>query len=163
MRLPLLRAAARRGTARSVMPLLVVALLAGTAASAAAQATPPLPADSTQRARNYARWILTAQADSLWPFVAQGGTGNFSTLDAFRSFVGGLQARAGVPGAVLEERWIWRGGARQFWHERVVSGLTEEPLVLRLVMLPDGRLGGVGASPKPNAPPADSSGPVIRP
>lgn len=144
----------RRGSLLSVVLLLAVPVIAE------AQQAPPLPADSTARARDFARLLLSGKADSLWPNVQQGGTGNFATQEAFSAFVQQLSSRAGTLGEVIEQRWGWRGGNRQFWH---VQNLSEapEPIVLRLIITPGGKLAGIGLQPQSAAPAMDSLGPVL--
>lgn len=127
----------------------------------AAQAAPPLPADSTQRARAYAEWFVTAQADSLWPHVVQSASRTYASKESLSAFLAQFTAQAGAPGAVIEERWGWRNGMRMFWHTRRV-GNASEPVVLRLVMANDGRLAGHGAQPQSTAPVPDSGGPVLK-
>ena len=70
--------------------------------------------------------------------------------------------RAGVEKRVIEERFVWRNGRRQYWRVMEMSGLAE-PFVLRFVMDEEGRIAGIGLGPQSATPPVDSGGVAIKP
>ena len=63
-------------------------------------------------------------------------------------------AQAGSETQLVEERWVRRNGKRQYWRKGVYSNASE-PILLRLVILPDGALGGIGLSPASQPPPIE--------
>ncbi len=65
----------------------VIALCVIAASQASAQATAPLPPDSTQRARSYARWFFAAQADSLYPHVVSAGSRTYASKESLTAFL----------------------------------------------------------------------------
>ena len=65
-----------------------------------------------------------------------------------------LSVRAGAEERVLEERWVSRLGKRQYWRTSGFSK-SDEPVMVRLVMLPTGELAGIGFNPQSQAPPVD--------
>ena len=144
---------------------LALALLAGTAAPVWAQQTAaptpapkpppqPLPADSLDIARKYANWFLTYQADSLiahFPAEDKPQPGARVEMDQQMTT---FATRAGSETQLLEERWVRRNGRRQYWRKSTYSN-APEPVLLRLVILPDGSLGGIGMSLASQPPPID--------
>lgn len=144
------------------MKYLVSALLVfGIATPAVAQtpaASPPvrqqLPADSLAIARKYVTWLWTNQIDSLFAHMPP----EDATPEARQQFTDQLtqiNARAGVEQSVVEEKWTRRNGNRQYFRAARFSDFTDEPLVLRFVILPDGRIGGMGFGPLSRVPPMD--------
>jgi hypothetical protein len=65
-----------------------------------------------------------------------------------------LAIRAGTEERVIGERWVNRLGKRQYWRTSKFSA-SDEPVILRLVILASGELGGVGMNPVSQAPPVD--------
>lgn len=132
-------------------------LVAGTAG-----AQRPLPADSLARARTWSFWFMAGAVDSLTsrmlPDVLQqmGGRDGLAQAQAM------VAERAGVEKRVIEERFVWRNGRRQYWRVMETSAM-EEPFVLRFVMDEEGRIAGIGLGPKSATPPVDSGGVAIRP
>jgi hypothetical protein len=143
----------------SIRRICIVAALAA-AAPLAAQA-PPLSADSVEQGRALTRWFTQGKVDSLWSVVIPAQGGMLSSKENLAAGMAQFSERAGRVVAVLEERFIWRNGQRQFRSDLQVEGLPE-PLVLRWVLRPDRRVGGMGINPASAAPPADSSGPVLK-
>jgi hypothetical protein len=136
-------------------------LLAGPlSAPLAAQAK--LPDDSVALGRQWSTWFLTGRADSLASRMsaevlqAHGGVSGIIDAQAM------VAERAGLMKSVMEEKFVWRNGRRQYWRTMVMSVLPE-PFVLRFVMGEDGRIVGVGLGPLSAAPPVDSSGPPLKP
>jgi len=138
------------------------ALVLGCAGELAAQSTPPLPVDSLQRGRSYARWFLAGQADSLFAVVMPGISGPLSSRATLAAAMQEAASQLGGGGAVVEERFAWRNGQRQYWHTFTAPAVPE-PVVMRFVMGADGRVRGFGMSLQSQVPPADSGGPAIKP
>jgi len=146
---------ARRHT-RSLLGVAAFALLVPTLG-----AQQPLPADSLELGRKYAFWFLTGAVDSLTahmtPDVAQALGGRAGLLDGHTM----VATRAGIEVRLLEERFAWRNGQRQYWR-RMQMSVLEEPFLLRFVLRADGSIGGLGMGPASAAPPVDSGGAAIR-
>ncbi|HUP18641.1 MAG TPA: hypothetical protein VM778_01675 [Gemmatimonadota bacterium] len=128
------------------LPILSFALVLVPAHAARAQEA---PVDSLALARQYTAWLYAGQADSL---VAHGSE---ATEPAdYGRLIGMLAERAGNEMEVLEETWKPRNGACQYWRTVRVSKM-DEPLLLRWVMDPVGRITGIGLGPLSQAPPVD--------
>ncbi len=141
---------------RAAVAALVTLCLATPAAAQQA-----LPKDSLELGRKVVGWLMRGPADSV-----------FAYLDiAFSAQVGGvagitgqqqmLATRAGAETGVMEERFAWRSGKRQYWRTMNVEKLGE-PLLVRVVIEPTGLISGLGINPLSMAPPADSAGPPIK-
>ena len=146
-------------------PTLLLALAVATPFIAQAQSTAStapsprpkpaqLPADSLEIARKYTVWIYTAQSDSLIAHMdsasrAEPGQANRITSDA-----ADLAARAGTETKIVEEKFITRNGARQYWRTATFSSFPE-PLLVRVVIGPKGEYFGRGFGPASKAPPID--------
>ena len=145
---------------------LIAVLLAGTAASlhaqtpaaaAAAPAAAPrvrLPADSLAIARKYANWVWTSQIDSIFAH-SRTETRTDEARAQFMDMMAQVAARAGTEDRMVEERWVRRNGNRQYWRVVNMTDFHDEPIVLRIVMLPDGNWGGMGLGPLSQVPPID--------
>lgn len=141
-----------------------LALLGLTAGSAQAQSPAPspapaaapqrLPADSIEIARRYATWFLTYQADSLFAHLPAEDRQQAGSVAEMNNQMMQFAARAGTETKLLEERWVRRNGKRQYWRTSAYS-ISSEPILLRLVILPDGSLGGIGLGPASQPPPID--------
>jgi hypothetical protein len=139
-------------------------LLGLTAGSARAQTPAPspvpaaapqrLPADSVEIARKYANWFLTYQADSLFAHLPPDARQQAGSAAEMNDQMLQFAAHAGTETELVEERWVRRNGKRQYWRKGVYS-VAPEPVLLRLVILPDGSLGGIGFSPASQPPPID--------
>lgn len=115
----------------------------------------PLPDDSLARARKYATWFATAQADSIFnhlPAEARAQTGSAATL--MEQF-GQVTSQIGNEAQLIEERWVRRNGRRQYWRVARYTDFADEPFVLRIVIMPDGGLGGIGLNPLSRVPSVD--------
>ncbi len=137
---------------------LVAAALLVVAAQSQAQR---LPTDSLEIARGYARWFLGGHTDSLIARIPPAALGDLGGRDGIARSQGMVSERAGREAAVIEERFVWRGGKRQYWRTMQMTGM-EEHFLLRFVIESDGRLGGYGLGLAQQAPPVDSGGPPIR-
>jgi hypothetical protein len=112
-----------------------------------------LPADSMELGRKFTQWLYTIQADSLLAYWLQDDEQPMTAADIERA---GLQiaTRAGNEVSVIEEKFITRNGARQYWRTAKMDVL-EEPFLLRWVISPEGRIAGIGMGPASQAPPID--------
>jgi len=61
---------------------------------------------------------------------------------------------------VLEEKYVRRNGAAQFWHTANYSYMPE-PFLMRLVIDSEGVIVGVGMGPASQAPPTDDDPTVL--
>lgn len=138
---------------------LVAALVLSSGSEAMAQS--PLPNDSLEIGRRYARWFLTSQVDSLVAHIPERSLSAIGGRDALMQRMMEVAARAGETQGVVEERFAWRNGQRQYWHA-VNTTLLGEPLLVRIVISPNGEMIGLGLGPMSQAPPVDSGGPLIR-
>lgn len=112
-----------------------------------------LPADSMELGRKYSMWFYTGMADSL---LAHMDSANRSTMTVaeIEEVMSRVAARAGNEVSVVEEKFITRNGARQYWRASKMD-ILEEPFLLRWVITPKGEIGGVGIGPLSQAPPID--------
>jgi len=124
------------------------------AAPAAHARLAQLSPDSLERARRYATWLLTARSDSLYASLDSTSRRQFGSVSVFDEIAADLAIRAGAEEHVIEERWVNRLGKRQYWRTSKYSG-ADEPMIVRLVILPTGELAGVGLNPRSQAPPTD--------
>jgi hypothetical protein len=147
----------------ALAPALVAVVLASPlAAQSTAAATPPaaprakpaqLPADSMEIARRYTGWLYTAMADSL----AAHGTADTKaemSKDFYIDALTRITANAGVEERVLEEKFVTRNGARQYWRTAKFSDYAE-PIMIRWVITEKGEIAGLGMNPVSQAPPID--------
>jgi hypothetical protein len=104
-----------------------------------------------QRATDF---FYEGEMDSLWAMLTpafQEGLGSTEKLFERLDF---LSERAGDEVAVIEETVKMRKGRPQYW--RVAEfDLAPEPLLLRWVISPDGKVAGQGMGPASQAPPTD--------
>jgi hypothetical protein len=113
-----------------------------------------LPPDSLQRARKYATWLLTARSDSLFRSLDSISRGQFESVSVMDDIAAQLAVTSGSEERLIEERWVNRLGKRQYWRTSKYTN-SDEPVILRLVMLPTGELAGIGMNPVSHAPPTD--------
>lgn len=112
-----------------------------------------LPADSMDLGRKFTQWLYTSQADSLLAYWLQDDERPMTAADIERA---GLQiaSRAGNEVSVIEEKFITRNGARQYWRTARMD-ILQEPFLLRWVITPEGKIAGIGMGPASQAPPID--------
>ena len=128
---------------------------ATSASSAAAQpARPPAPTtDLVVAGRKLANWILANQLDSV---VANRGPG--SNADTTRMELTRLVEQIAINGGnevkVTDEKVVRRNGRYQYWR---TAEFERAPgaVLLRIVLTPDGKYGGIGIGLANNAPPID--------
>jgi hypothetical protein len=141
------------GLATSATPL--VAQSGAPAPSTARPALAQLLPDSLERARRYAIWLFTARKDSLFASLDSAVAIQFGgSEDAMDEMTAELAIRVGSEERVLEERWVNRLGKRQYWRTSKYTNASE-PFMLRVVMLPNGKIAGIGFNPLSQAPPTD--------
>ena len=138
--------------------ILAAPLAAQTPAAAPAAAAPvvrqKLPDDSLQIARRYVGFVWASQIDSIFahsPPEARTAEGRSQFLDMMAQ----VAARAGSEASLIQETWVRRNGRRQYWRTVRMTDYTNEPIVLRIVMLPSGEWGGMGMGPLSQVPPVD--------
>ena len=112
-----------------------------------------LPADSMELGRKFTQWLYTSQADSLLAYWLQDDERPMTSADIERA---GLQiaSRAGNEVSVIEEKFITRNGARQYWRTAKMD-ILQEPFLLRWVITAEGKIAGIGMGPASQAPPID--------
>jgi hypothetical protein len=125
------------------------------------RAQSPLPNDSLEIGRRYVKWFLTSEVDSLVAHMSERTLAALGGRDGLTTQMVQVAARAGQTGSVVEERFAWRNGQRQYWHA-VNTTMLGEPLLVRIVIAPNGEMTGLGLGPLSGAPPVDSGGPPIR-
>jgi len=112
-----------------------------------------LPADSMELGRKFSTWFYTGMADSLHAYMTAEGQADMTVDDIQRQMLT-VATRAGNEVSVMEEKFITRNGARQYWRTSKMDVMTE-PFLLRWVITPDGKIGGAGMGPASQAPPID--------
>ena len=124
----------------------------------AAQTAPSKSLDELKLAgRKYAEWVVTALADSL---VAHAASPDMVSeiRDNVATMAAQIGVRAGVELSLIEERMVKRNKADQYWRIAKYSTLGE-PLLIRVVVSPDGKYAGLGVGPLSQAPPVDPPSP----
>ena len=144
-----------------VLTLVVAASSAATAQATQASAPAPrskpaqLPADSMEIGRKATMWLYAAQFDSLVAHMDSTGRSQPDRAKAqLESQATQLAARAGTEVKVIEEKYITRNGARQYWRTATFSNLAE-PVVVRFIVTSKGELAGLGMNPASQTPPID--------
>lgn len=131
---------------------LVLSLLAGAAAPAAAQNG--MPADSLAYARQITTWFFGGQLDSVHAHMDAEGRARID-LAGMQERLDEMTARAGAEVEVVEEKFVKRNGSTQYWRTSKYSTYTAEPLQLRWAFNPKGEIVGIGFNPLSQAPPID--------
>jgi hypothetical protein len=143
---------------RRLIPIVALAAGMGTAnllhAQARATERPALPNDSAAVARKYTQWFLAGMADSLVAHMDSANRAAVGGLEGMRRQVDQFALRAGAETEHMLEKWILRRGRTQYWYQSKFS-LAPEPVVIRWVLEPDGRIAGIGLGLLSGAPPAD--------
>ena len=126
----------------------------------AASAQTALPADSLERARAAAIFVLQGEADSLIARMSPATLAQFGGKEGLVAGLTTLGTRAGDETSVVEERWNMRNGQRQYWRTSKMS-LFPGDFLIRVNLDAEGNISGIGMGPAANAPPVESVGPVI--
>jgi hypothetical protein len=103
--------------------------------------------------RKYSMWFYTNQPDSLLAHMDSALRAQM-TVAEIEQAMNNVAVRAGNEVAVVEEKFITRNGARQYWRTAKMD-ILEEPFLLRWVINPKGEIAGVGLGPLSQAPPID--------
>lgn len=122
------------------------------------------PVDSLALARRYTQWLYVGEADSLLAHSTEetrkemGADGSFTRVGQM------IAEKAGFELEVSEETWKLRNGECQYWRTAQFSAL-DEPILIRWVLDPEGRIEGLGAGPLTQAPEveAETCGPAPGP
>ena len=122
---------------------------AGTPAAAKAGAI-----DSLALARKYTAWFYAGEMDSVLAHHSAEGRAEL-TKEKLQERLMEVTSRAGAEDSLIEEKFIKRNGQTQYWRTAKFTTYAEEPLVLRLVILPTGEIGGMGFNPLSRTPPID--------
>ena len=111
------------------------------------------PVDTIAVGQRATMFFYDGEMDSLWTMLTpEFQEALVSTETLFERF-DFLSERAGDEVAVIEET-IKRKGRPQYW--RIAEfDLAPEPLLLRWVISPDGKISGQGMGPASQAPPTD--------
>jgi hypothetical protein len=112
-----------------------------------------LPADSMELGRKYTTWFYTGMADSLLANMDSAFKARM-TVDQIQEAMANVATRAGNEVTVVEEKFITRNGARQYWRAATMD-ILGEPFLLRWVITPEGKIAGVGMGLLSEAPPID--------
>ena len=113
-----------------------------------------LPKDSMALARKYTGWLYTTQIDSIVAHLDSAERGKPEQKAQYESRAADLAARAGTEKMVMEEKFITRNGARQYWRTAMFSNYNE-PLLLRWVIGSRGEILGIWMGPLSQAPAID--------
>lgn len=133
----------------------IVVAFAVSALLPAATRAQEAPVDSLALARQYTTWLYAGDVDSLLAHstdetrAEMAESGNFTRMGQM------IAERAGVEIEVSEETWKMRNGACQYWRTSQFSSI-EEPILIRWVLDPQGRISGLGAGPYTQAPPVEA-------
>jgi len=114
----------------------------------------PQRPDTLALARQYTVWFYTGQVDSLIAHHATGAQRDTTLRQRIVAQMEMLMVRAGTETAVIEEKFVKRNGATQYWRTAKFTDMGE-PILLRWVITPDGKIGGLGLGPLSGAPPID--------
>ena len=134
------------------MKLIVFAAMAMVpTVSAAAQS---LPADSVELGRKYVEWFLGGRSDSLFAMSTETFQQNIESLDWYDARLDDIVMRAGARVRTVEDRYVRRNGAAQFWYTAEFQ-TAPEAVMLRFVITPEGLIDGVGVNLASQAPPTD--------
>ena len=104
-------------------------------------------------ARKFTQWLYTGMADSLAAHGTEDARAEM-TKDFYTNALLEITTRAGVEDVVLEEKFVTRNGARQYWRTAKFTAF-DEPVMIRWVITPTGEIAGLGMNPESRAPPID--------
>jgi hypothetical protein len=125
--------------------------------SAPASLTPAEEVRFMELGRTYTRWFLHGSIDSLADAI---DIGTFLKSGGTTQLVSNSQKvsdHAGTETKVLVEKMTRRKGVLQFWHEAEFTKLDAgDPLVIRWLMDPQGKIVGMGLGLKSGTPAPDN-------
>jgi hypothetical protein len=127
--------------------LLLAAAWTGTVsaqeAPATADAAVQAPTDTMAIGRRATEFFYDAEIDSLWAMLTPAFQESLGSPDKLLERLDFLSDRAGAEVEVIEESIRMRNGRPQYW--RVAEfDLAPEPLLLRWVISPEGKVSGQG-------------------
>ncbi len=132
--------------------LAILLLLAPTAGLAQEEA-PHLPPDSMEIGRKYTDWFFNAEVDSLRASMTEEMQEQW-TVDVTLERMDMVAENVGFPTKIVEEKYVMRNGMPQFWYTAEFDSF-DEPVMIRWVITPEGKIAGVGINPASQAPPTD--------
>jgi len=115
---------------------------------------PHLPADSMELGAKYINYIMDYDAGDLFEAFSDEMKGQFESVGTTLDRMAGLFEQIGSQESVISQRYWMRNGKPQFWHTAKFSGM-DEPIVIRIVIEPDGIISGIGFNPESQNPPVD--------
>lgn len=125
---------------RLILQLALVSTAPVTATTLAAQEA---SIDTMGVGRQATEYFLAGESDSLWTMLTPEFQESLGSPEAILDRLDMLIERAGDETAVLEESIRMRNGRPQYW--RVAEfDMAPEPLLLRWVVSPDGKISGQG-------------------
>ena len=115
---------------------------------------PPAPTtDLVVAGRRLANWILANQLDSVVANLGPGSNADSTRMELTR-LIEEIAINGGNELKVTDEKVVRRNGRYQYWRtaefERAPS-----TVLLRIVLTPDGKYGGIGIGLANNPPPID--------
>ena len=113
------------------------------------------PVDSLALARQYTQWLYAGEVDSLLAHSTEETRAQMTENGAFSRLSDMIAQNAGFELEVSEETWKLRNGDCQYWRTAQFSEI-EEPILLRWVLDPEGKIEGIGAGPLTQAPVVES-------
>jgi hypothetical protein len=137
---------------KRLLMILAVTAAFGVPAEACAQ---DAAVDSLALARQYSEWLYAGEADSLLAHSVEETRTEMSENGGFTRLSQMIAEHAGFELEVSEETWKMRNGQCQYWRTAQFSAM-EEPLLVRWVLDPQGRIEGIGAGPLTQAPEVES-------
>src|SRR5688572_25239212 len=103
----------------------------------------PLPAGSVELRRKFTQLLLPNQVDSLVARMDSATRAQPNIRGEYEQRVAMVAERGGNELKVIEEKFITRNGARQYWRTAMFDK-APEPVLIRWVIGPKGELMGVG-------------------
>lgn len=134
-------------------PRLTCLAVAGLAAAVPAQAQ-DAAIDTMAVGRQATNLFLAGDMDALWAMMTTEFQESTGSVDALHDRLDMVMERAGDEVEVIEESIRMRNGKPQYWRVAEFE-LAPEPLLLRWVISPEGKVSGQGLGLLSQAPPTD--------
>jgi hypothetical protein len=116
---------------------------------------PHLPADSMELGAKYINYIMDYDAGDLFEAFSDEMKEQFESVGTTLDRMAGLFEQIGSQESVISQRYWMRNGKPQFWHTAKFSSM-DEPIVIRIVIEPNGIISGIGFNPESQNPPVDN-------
>lgn len=151
----------------TLLPLVALLAAAPLAAQTPAPAAPPAAAPApvkltaeqetklTALGKTYTRWFLAGAADSLVSVFDAKLHERVNGVVGITEMMQQISEKAGFPTKVVAEKLTYRNGQPQYWYEAEFSEFAPEPVVIRWLLTPEGKIIGSGINPKSAAPKPD--------